>query len=74
MSRNKITKTALVNIAERANASIEFNPNSVFWVRECGDVKWCKWRTLYQRLYLRLHRSRKEINQHEHSCRELERL
>lgn len=60
MSRNKITKTALVNIAERANASIEFNPNGVHWVKEYGDVKWCKWRTLYQRLNSRLRKSRKE--------------
>ncbi|MCY9733123.1 hypothetical protein M5X17_05030 [Paenibacillus alvei] len=60
MSQGKITKTALVNIAERANASIEFNPNHAVWVKECGDVKWCKWRTLYRRLYLRLRRSRKE--------------
>ncbi|MCY9539881.1 hypothetical protein M5X02_04185 [Paenibacillus alvei] len=60
MSRNKITKTALVNIAERANASIEFNSNNAVWARECGDLKWCKWRTLYQRLNSRLRKSRKE--------------
>ncbi|MCY9708694.1 hypothetical protein M5X05_31540 [Paenibacillus alvei] len=60
MSRNKITKTALVNIAERANASIEFNSNNAVWARECGDLKWCKWRTLYQRLNSRLRYKRKK--------------
>ena len=47
---SKISTKALINIAEKVGATVEFNNIHSAWVKECGDTKWCSKRRLYNRL------------------------
>lgn len=59
MSSSKISKAALLNMAERSGTSIEFNPNNCSWVKEPGDTNWRRWWQLYSRLDLRIRKAKR---------------
>jgi hypothetical protein len=55
MGMNKVSKHALLSIAQRTGATLEFNHP---FVREVDELKWIRHRQMYQRLYGRI-RSKK---------------
>lgn len=57
---SKISTKALINIAEKVGATVEFNNIRSTWVRECGDTKWSSRKRLYSRFYSRYRKKKRK--------------